>query len=128
MWRGLGWRGTVVGAAGRGCGVGIARRWRRPCSWGVGRVCRYVQIAVLSSLSIVLCSLGLVAENLVCSLDFLELDNELRLAPWVAIGVVLQRKAAKGFPDLVFACVGRDFEIRIVVSCGISFDHSCGCG
>lgn len=124
---GFGWRRTVVGSAGRGRGIRIARRRWRPCSWGVGRVCGDVQVAVLSSLGIVFCSLGLIAKNLVCSLDLLELDDEFRLAAWIAVGVVLQRKASKGFPDLVLGCVGRDFEIRVVVSSGISFHHSCGC-
>ena len=57
------------------------------------------------------------------SLDFLELDNKLCLASWIAVGVVLKRECAERFADLVLAGVGRDFQVAVVISRGISFDH-----
>lgn len=89
-------------------------------------MCGYVEVTVLSSLSIVLCSLCLIAENLVRRLDFLELDYHLSLTSWVAIGMVLEREAAVCFPDLILGGVRRHLEVRIVVPRGVGFDHGCG--
>lgn len=61
------------------------------------------------------------------SLDLLELNDEFGLTPWVAVGVVLQGERAEGFADLVLAGVGGDFQVCIVVSRGISFDHDGQC-
>jgi hypothetical protein len=116
----------VIGTAGGGRGVGIARGRRRSRSWCVRRVRRDVQITVLPSLSIVLCPLCVVAQNLVRSLDLLELDNELGLMPGIAVGMILQSKSSESFADLAFGGIRGDFEICIVVSCRISFDHSGG--
>jgi len=91
--RGLRWGRAVVGAAGRGCSVGIARRRRRACSGRVRRVRRHAHIAVSLALVVVLLPLLLVAEDLVCSLDLLELGDEFGLVARIAIGVVLQREA-----------------------------------
>jgi hypothetical protein len=123
LWGWIGRRRAIVGPVLRRCGICIARRRRRSCSRGIWRVCRYVLVAVLSPLGVVLYSLCLVTENLVCSLDLLKLDDKLGFASRIAIWVVLQRKGSKGLPDLVLACVGRYFEIRIVVSSGIGFGH-----
>lgn len=102
FWR----RGTVVGATrSRGC-VGISgwRRWSG--AWGIRRVGGYVQIAVLPPLIVVLLPLRGITQNLVCSLNLLELDNKFCLVPWISIRVVLEGKCTEGLADLVLAGVG----------------------
>jgi hypothetical protein len=126
LWRGLRWGRAVVGPALRRCRVCVARRRRRSRSWRVWCVVGNVLVAVLSPLRVVLCSLQLVAENLMCRLDLLELDDKLSLAPRVAVWVVLQREGAKGFADLALAGIGRHFEVRVVVPRGIGFGHGGG--
>jgi hypothetical protein len=125
-WSGLGRGRAVVRAALRRGRVCVARRRRRSGSGRVGRVVGHVLAAVLPALGVVLCSLQLVAENLMCRLDFLELDDKLRLAPRVAVWVVLQRECSEGLSDLALAGVGGHFEVRIVVPRGIGFGHGGG--
>jgi hypothetical protein len=121
-----GWGRAVVGSALVRCGVGIARRWRRPGSRGVRRVRRDIQVALLPALGVVLGSLCLVAENLMRRLDLLEPDDELGLASRIAVGVVLQRQSSESLPNLILAGVGRHLEIGVVVASGISFGHGDG--
>lgn len=105
---GLWGRRAVVGTAGCGGRVGIAWWRRRSSSWCVRRVRRYVQVAVLGSLLVILLPLRWITQNLMGSLDLLELDDKLLLTPWISVGVVLQSKRAEGFADLVLAGVGSD--------------------
>jgi hypothetical protein len=87
--RGFGWGRAIVRSTLGRCSVRVARwRWRSR-SWGIRRVAGNVLAAVLSPLRIVLCSLQLIAEDFVCGLDLLELDDKLSFAPRVPIWMVL---------------------------------------
>jgi hypothetical protein len=57
------------------------------------------------------------------SLDLLKLYDKLLLTPRIAVRVVLQGKRAEGLADLILAGVWSDFEICVVISRSISFDH-----
>lgn len=81
---------------------------------------------MLPALSIVLCPLCLVAQNFMCSLNLLKLDDELGLASWIAIGVILQSQSPERFADLAFAGVSGDFEVSVVVPSRVGFDHRGG--
>lgn len=60
-------------------------------------------------------------------LDLLELDDKVGLAPWIAIGVVLQSQSAERFTDLVLARIRRHLQVSIVVACRVGFDHDACC-
>jgi hypothetical protein len=124
--RGFRWRRAIVGPTGGGCGVGVPWRRRRSRPWCVRRVRGNIQVSVLPPLRIVLCALGWVAEYFVRSLNLLKLHHELDFAPGVAIRVVLQRKRSEGLADLIFAGVRRNFQVGVVISRRIGFDHGGG--
>lgn len=56
----------------------------------------------------------------------MELGDKLSLATRISIRVVLQRKRAEGFADLILAGVRGHLEVGIVVARGIRFDHGDG--
>jgi hypothetical protein len=99
----------VLPAIGRTC-VGIARRrWRWTASRCVRRVVRwYVQISKLLSFCVVLGTLKGVAQDLVRSLDLLELGDPFLLVARVSVGVALECELAERLADIVVAGVGGD--------------------
>jgi len=64
-----------------------------------------------------------IAQNLVSSLNFLELNDEFGLTPRITVRVILQGKRAESLADLILAGGGSDLQVSVVISRSISFDH-----
>jgi hypothetical protein len=119
---------TIVRTAGRRRRICISGWRRRAIPWGARVKRRDVEGAELSPLVVVLYTLRRIAQNLVCSLYLLELDNKLGLAPWIAVRVVLESQLPKSLPYLILVCVGSDPEVLVVVPTGIHLGHGDGDG